>query len=104
MEIEKSSETVSYMEAKEGRGTKSHQVLWATVITLVVGIFAFAQVYIAIALNQMDDRITRLDDRMNERLTQIESQMTERLSHIEGRLDKLNQNYIDHLEHHLRDK
>ena len=81
------------MEAKEGRGTKSHQVLWATVITLVVGIFAFAQVYIAIALNQMDDRITRLDDRMNERL-----------SHIEARLDKLNQNYIDHLEHHLRDK
>ena len=77
------------MEAKEGRLTKNHQVLWATLITLVVGIFAFAQVYIVIALNQMDDRITRLDDRVNERLTQIEN-----------RLDKLNQNYIDHLAQH----
>ena len=47
------------MEAKEGRITKNHQVLWATLITLVVGILAFAQVYIVIALNQMDDRITR---------------------------------------------
>ena len=80
------------MEAKEGRGTKNHQVLWATLITLVIGIFAFAQVYIMFTLNQMDNRITRLDDRVNERLTQIEA-----------RLDKLNQNYIDHLEHHLSD-
>ncbi len=92
------------MEAKEGRGTKNHQVLWATLITLVIGIFAFAQVYIMLALNQMDGRITRLDTRVNERLTQIENKMNERLSHIETRLDKLNQNYIDHLEHHLRDK
>ena len=93
------------MEAKEGRITKNHQVLWATLITLVVGIFAFAQVYIVIALNQMDDRITRLDDRVNERLTQIENQVNgNRLMQIENRLDKLNQNYIDHLKHHVQDK
>ena len=92
------------MEAKEGRITKNHQVLWATLITLVVGIFAFAQVYIVIALNQMDDRITRLDDRVNERLTQIENQVNGRLMQIENRLDKLNQNYIDHLKHHVQDK
>ena len=92
------------MEAKESRGTKNHQVLWATLITLVVGIFAFAQVYIVIALNQMDDRITRLDDRVNERLTQIENQVNGRLMQIENRLDKLNQNYIDHLKHHVQDK
>ena len=96
------------MESKESRGTKNHQVLWATLITLVIGIFAFAQVYIMFTLNQMDDRITRLDNRItrlddgvNERLTQIESKMNERLFQIETRLDKLNQNYIDHLEHHL---
>ena len=92
------------MEAKEGRITKNHQVLWATLITLVVGIFAFAQVYIVIALNQMDDRITRLDDRVNERLTQIENQVNGRLMQIENRLDKLNQNYIDHLKHHVQGK
>ena len=63
------------MEAKEGRITKNHQVLWATLITLVVGIFAFAQVYIVIALNQM-----------------------------ENRLDQLTQNYIDHLEYHVQGK
>ena len=35
------------MEGKESRFlSKNHQVLWATLITLVVGIFAFAQVYI----------------------------------------------------------
>ena len=92
------------MEAKEGRITKNHQVLWATLITLVVGIFAFAQVYIVIALNQMDDRITRLDDRVNERLTQIENQVNGRLMQIENRLDQLNQNYIDHLEYHVQGK
>ena len=92
------------MQTKESRGTKNHQVLWATLITLVIGIFAFAQVYIMFTLNQMDDRITRLDDRVNERLTQIEKKMNERLSQIETRLDKLNQNYIDHLEHHLSGK
>ena len=88
------------MEAKEGRGTKNHQVLWATLITLVVGIFAFAQVYIVIALNQMDDRITRIDDR----ITRLDNRMNERLMQIEDRLDKLNQNYIDHLKHHVQDK
>ena len=81
------------MNAKEGREAKNHQVLWATLITAVIGIFAFAQVYIMFTLNQMDNRITRLDDRVNERLTQIEA-----------RLDKLNQNYINHLEHHFQDK
>ncbi|MDE0299835.1 MAG: hypothetical protein OXN17_14470 [Candidatus Poribacteria bacterium] len=76
------------MEAKEGRGTKNHQVLWGSLITLVIGIFAFAQVYIMFTLNHMDDRMSRLDDRVNEHLTQIEA-----------RLDKLNRNYIAHLEH-----
>ena len=83
---------------------KNHQTFWTVFGTLIIGIFAFAQVYIVLTLNQMDDRITRLDTRVNERLTQIENKMNERLSHIETRLDKLNQNYIDHLEHHLRDK
>ena len=85
------------MEAKEGRGTKNHQVLWATLITLVIGIFAFAQVYIMFTLNQMDNRITRLDNR----ITRLDDRVNEHLTQIEARLDKLNQNYIAHLEHHL---
>ena len=88
------------MESKESRGTKNHQVLWATLITLVIGIFAFAQVYIMFTLNQMDDRITRMDNR----ITRLDDRMNEHLTQIEARLDKLNQNYIDHLEHHLQDK
>ena len=88
------------MESKESRGTKNHQVLWATLITLVIGIFAFAQVYIMFTLNQMDDRITRLDNR----ITRLDDRVNEHLTQIEARLDKLNQNYIDHLEHHLSGK
>ncbi len=88
------------MESKERRGTKNHQVLWATLITLVIGIFAFAQVYIMFTLNQMDDRITRLDNR----ITRLDDRVNEHLTQIEARLDKLNQNYIDHLEHHLSGK
>ena len=91
---------VHFMESKESRGTKNHQVLWATLITLVIGIFAFAQVYIMFTLNQMDDRITRMDNR----ITRLDDRMNEHLTQIEARLDKLNQNYIDHLEHHLQDK
>jgi septation ring formation regulator EzrA len=88
------------MESKESRGTKNHQVLWATLITLVIGIFAFAQVHIMFTLNQMDDRITRLDNR----ITRLDDRVNEHLTQIEARLDKLNQNYIDHLEHHLSGK
>ena len=79
------------METKER--LKNHQTLWMALGMLVIGIFAFAQVYIMLTLNQMDDRITRLDNRVNERLTQIEA-----------RLEQLNRNYINHLEHHVHGK
>ena len=68
---------------------ENHQTLLTVLVTLVVAIFGFAQVYILFSVKQVDNRITRLDNRINERLIQIES-----------RLDTLTQNYINHLAHH----
>ena len=77
------------MDTKQNN-SKNQWVVWGCLITLIVGIFAFAQVYIALAIDAMNDRITRMENRSDERLRKIEE-----------RLDKLNQNYIDHLERHL---
>ena len=68
---------------------ENHQTLLTVLVTLIVAIFGFAQVYILFSVRQVDSRITRLDNRINERL---------RL--IENRLDTLTQNHIDHLAHH----
>jgi len=68
---------------------ENHQTLLTVLVTLIVAIFGFAQVYILFSVKQVDSRITRLDNRINEQLIQIE-----------GRLDTLTQNHIDHLAHH----
>ena len=71
---------------------ENHQTLLTVLITLIVAIFGFAQVYILFSVKQVDNRINRLDNRINERLIQIES-----------RLDTLTQNHIDHLAHHNKE-
>ncbi len=71
---------------------ENHQTLLTVLITLLVAIFGFAQVYILFAVKQVDNRITRLDTRINERLKLIEN-----------RLDTLTQTHIDHLAHHNRE-
>ena len=68
---------------------ENHQTLLTVLITLIVAIFGFAQVYILFSVKQVDGRITRLDNRINERLNLIEN-----------RLDTLTQNHINHLAHH----
>ena len=71
---------------------ENHQTLLTILVTLIVAIFGFAQVYILFSVKQVDNRITRLDNRINERL---------RL--IENRLDTLTQNHIDHLADHNKE-
>ena len=71
---------------------ENHQTLLTVLITLIVAIFGFAQVYILFSVKQVDNRITRLDNRINERLNLIEN-----------RLDTLTQNHIDHLAHHNKE-
>ena len=66
---------------------KNQQAFWAVLITLIVGIFLFAQGYIMFSINQINHRMTQMD---------------ERISRIEIRLENLNQNYIDHLAHHTK--
>jgi predicted PurR-regulated permease PerM len=68
---------------------ENHQTLLTVIVTLIVAIFGFAQVYILFSVKQVDNRITRLDNRINERLNLIED-----------RLDTLTQNHINHLAHH----
>ena len=68
---------------------ENHQTLLTVLVTLIVAIFGFAQVYILFSVKQVDSRITRLDNRINDRLNLIED-----------RLDTLTQNHINHLAHH----
>ena len=64
--------------------------LWIALITLIVAIFVFAQVYILFAVTQTNNRLVQLEDRIDKRFNLIEN-----------RLEALNQNYIDHLAHHI---
>ncbi|MCE2394537.1 hypothetical protein J4G02_08110 [Candidatus Poribacteria bacterium] len=75
---------------------ENHQTLLTVLVTLVVAIFGFAQVYILFSVKQVDSRINRLDNR----ITRLDNRINERLIQIEDRLDTLTQNHIDHLAHH----
>ena len=95
--------------------------LWIALITLIVAIFVFAQVYILFAVTQVNNRLvemenrfdkrftdleTRIDNRFNQvdkRLTDLETRIDNRFNLIETRLEALNQNYIDHLAHHIKE-
>ena len=82
--------------------------LWIALITLIVAIFVFAQVYILFAVTQTNNRLVQLEDRIDKRFTEIDKRITDmearfdkRFNLIENRLEALNQNYIDHLAHHI---
>ena len=82
--------------------------LWIALITLIVAIFVFAQVYILFAVTQINNRLVQLEDRIDKRFTEIDKQITDmearfdkRFNLIENRLEALNQNYINHLAHHI---
>ena len=91
--------------------------LLIAIATLIVAIFAFAQVYIIFTVttingrinNSVDQRLTHLEPRFDKRFTAIDQRFTDlenrfdkRFDLIETRLDALNQNYIDHLAHHIK--
>ena len=82
--------------------------LWIALITLIVAIFVFAQVYILFAVTQINNRLVQLEDRIDKRFTEIDKRITDmearfdkRFNLIENRLEALNQNYINHLAHHI---
>ena len=78
---------------------ENHQTLLTVLVTLIVAIFGFAQVYILFSVKQVDSRITRLDNR----ITRLDNRINERLIQIESRLDTLTQNHIDHLAYHNKE-
>ena len=82
--------------------------LWIALITLIVAIFVFTQVYILFAVTQTNNRLVQLEDRIDKRFTEIDKRITDmearfdkRFNLIENRLEALNQNYINHLAHHI---
>ena len=108
----------------------NQKTLLIAIATLIVAIFAFAQVYIIFTvttindrINSVDQRLTRLETRFDKRFTELETRFDERFTEletrfderfteletrfdkrfnlIEARLDALNQNYINHLAHHI---
>ena len=101
--------------------------LLIAIATLIVAIFAFAQVYIIFTVTTINDRINSVDQRLthletrfdkrfteidkriadmeariDKRFTDIETRFDKLFNLIETRLDALNQNYIDHLAHHIK--
>ena len=93
----------------------NQRTLLIAIATLIVAIFAFAQVYIIFTvttindrINSVDQRLTHLETRFDKRFTEIDKRITDmearfdkRFNLIESRLDALNQNYINHLAHHI---
>lgn len=86
----------------------NQKTLLIAIATLIVAIFAFAQVYIIFTvttindrINNVDQRLTHLEIRFDKRFTELETRFDKRFNLIETRLDALNQNYIDHLAHHI---
>ena len=82
--------------------------LWIALITLIAAIFVFAQGYILFAVTQTNNRLVQLEDRIDKRFTEIDKRITDmesrfdkRFNLIENRLEALNQNYINHLAHHI---
>ena len=78
---------------------ENHQTLLTVLITLIVAIFGFAQVYILFSVKQVDNRINRLDTR----ITRLDNRINERLIQIESRLDTLTQSHIDRLAYHNKE-
>ena len=86
----------------------NQKTLLIAIATLIVALFAFAQVYIIFTvttindrINSVDQRLTRLETRFDKRFTELETRFDKRFNLIEARLDALNQNYINHLAHHI---
>ena len=86
----------------------NQKTLLIAIAILIVAIFAFAQVYIIFTvttindrINSVDQRLTHLETRFDKRFTELETRFDKRFNLIETRLDALNQNYIDHLAHHI---
>ena len=86
----------------------NQKTLLIAIATLIVAIFAFAQVYIIFTvttindrINSVDQRLIHLETRFDKRFTELETRFDKRFNLIETRLDALNQNYIDHLAHHI---
>ena len=104
--------------------------LWIALITLIVAIFVFAQVYILFAVTQTNQRLVQLESRFDKRFTDMETRFDKRFTEIdkrftdfetridsrftdfetrfdkrfnqvETRLEALNQNYINHLAYHI---
>ena len=110
--------------------------LLIALITLIVAIFVFAQVYIIFTvttindrINDVDQRLTRFENRVDKRFAELDTRFDERFTELETRLDnridglrsemnqrlsdmnaeirdvrsevrQLNQNYSNHLAHH----
>ena len=86
----------------------NQKTLLIAIATLIVAIFAFAQVYIIFTVTTINDRInsvaqriTHLETRFDKRFTELETRVDKRFNFIETRLAALNHNYIDHLAPHI---
>ena len=75
--------------------------LWIALITLIVAIFVFAEVYILFALTQLFNQMDKRFSEVNQRIDSLRLEMNQRLSDIDTNIRQLNQNHSHHLAHHI---
>ena len=75
--------------------------LLIALITLIVAIFVFAQVYILFAVTQLANQMDKRFAEVNQRIEGLRSEMNQRLSDVDANIRQLNQNYQNHLAHHI---
>ena len=81
--------------------------LLIALITLIVAIFVFAQVYILFTVSQVSNQLVQMEARLDKRISGLRSEMNQRLSDmaaeirdVRSEVRQLNQNYANHLAHH----
>ena len=63
--------------------------IWIALITLIVAIFVFAQVYILFAVSQIGNQIIQLETRMDKRFTELEAHLDKRIDGLRSEMNQI---------------
>ena len=69
--------------------------LWIALITLIVAIFVFAQVYILFAVTQIGNQIVQLETGIDNRFNQVDKRFTDLETGIDNRFNQVDKRFTD---------
>lgn len=79
------------MDTKEARASKNCQIFISPLIVLVIAILAVGEVYIAIRMKQLNDKLDSIEHRMDARINQMHTRTDDSLKKLDGNF--LNKHY-----------